>query len=376
MEKALKFIKENKPATPCLIIDLDTVQKKFDEFKKSFNETEIYYAMKANPHPEIMKLVVRNGGRFDCASIYEIEIALEAGARPEHISYGNTIKKSADIKRAHNLGIRLYAVDSVEEVEKIQENAPGSSVFCRILCDGEGAEWPLSKKFGCSPEMAKTVISYASEKGLKPEGVSFHVGSQQTNLETWKNAIQTTADIFHVMSLKGIDLNLINLGGGFPAHYENSKLKSLEVYGKEILGFITECFPDKKLRTIIEPGRGLVGDAGVIRSEVVLVSKKEADDPVRWVYIDIGKFGGLIETLDETIRYKIKTNHADNALVPSILAGPTCDSVDVLYEKNPLLLPKELTAGDELLIFGTGAYTTTYSSVAFNGFPPLASYAI
>jgi ornithine decarboxylase len=120
----------------------------------------------------------------------------------------------------------------------------------------------------------------------------------------------------------------------------------------------------------------MVGDAGVIEAEVVLVSKKAAEDEVRWVYLDIGKFGGLAETMDEAIRYPIRTPRDGAEMAPCVIAGPTCDSVDVLYEKEPYWLPVSLEIGDKVLIEGTGAYTTTYSAVAFNGFPPLKSYVI
>jgi len=127
----------------------------------------------------------------------------------------------------------------------------------------------------------------------------------------------------------------------------------------------------------VEPGRGMVGDAGVIQSEVILVSKKtQAEDEIRWVYLDIGKFGGLAETMDEAIRYPIRTPRDGDRMTPCIIAGPTCDSVDVLYEKVPYALPISLSIGDMVLIEGTGAYTTTYSAVAFNGFPPLRQIVI
>ena len=128
--------------------------------------------------------------------------------------------------------------------------------------------------------------------------------------------------------------------------------------------------------TIIEPGRGLVGNAGVIEAEVVLISRKSADEEVRWVYLDIGKFGGLAETMEEAIRYPIRTPRDGDRKSPCIIAGPTCDSADVLYEKQPYALPVSLEIGDKVLIEGTGAYTATYSTVAFNGFPPLRSYVI
>ena len=168
---------------------------------------------------------------------------------------------------------------------------------------------------------------------------------------------------------------MVNLGGGFPTKYLK-QIPQVESYGESIFRALCRHFGNRLPETIIEPGRGMVGNAGLIEAEVVLVSKKAEDDAVRWVYLDIGKFGGLAETMDESIRYPIRTTRDSDVMTPCVLAGPTCDSADVLYEKEPYPLPVSLSIGDKVLIEGTGAYTTTYSAVAFNGFPPLRSYVI
>ena len=168
---------------------------------------------------------------------------------------------------------------------------------------------------------------------------------------------------------------MVNLGGGFPTRYLK-KVPGVKTYGSTIFQALRKHFGNRIPDTIIEPGRGMVGNAGVIEAEVVLVSKKSENEKVRWVYLDIGKFGGLAETMDEAIRYPIKTPRDGAPLEPCVLAGPTCDSADVLYEKDPYLLPVSLEIGDKVLIEGTGAYTATYSSVAFNGFPPLKTVHI
>jgi diaminopimelate decarboxylase len=263
-----------------MVLDLEVVRDNYHAFARSLPDTRVFYAVKANPAPEVLRLLASLGSCFDTASVQEIEMVLAAGATADRISFGNTIKKERDIARAFQLGVRLFAVDCEAEVEKIARVAQGAQVFCRILCDGAGAEWPLSKKFGCAPSMAPEVLERAQSLGL-------------------------------------------------------------------------------------------------IESEVVLISKKsDNEDEVRWVYLDIGKFGGLAETMDESIRYPIRTPRDGDALAPCVLAGPTCDSADVLYEKQPYPLPVSLEIGDRVLIEGTGAYTSTYSAVAFNGFPPLKTYHI
>ncbi|KQZ86979.1 ornithine decarboxylase [Mesorhizobium sp. Root157] len=374
-QRILDFLATRRPTGPCLVVDLDVVRDNFCAFEKALPDSRIYYAVKANPAPEILRLLASMGSSFDTASVAEIEMALDAGAPASRISFGNTIKKERDIARAYELGIRLFAVDCVEEVEKVARVAAGSRVFCRVLTDGEGAEWPLSRKFGCVPAMAVDVLRHAASLGLEAYGVSFHVGSQQTDLSAWDRALGDAAKVFTTLAGEGILLKMVNMGGGFPTRYLKD-VPAAQAYGQAIFEALSRHFGNRIPETIIEPGRGMVGNAGVIKSEVVLISKKADNDNVRWVYLDIGKFGGLAETMDEAIRYPLVTPRDGDAVAPCVLAGPTCDSADVMYEKTPYPLPLSLTIGDEVLIEGTGAYTTTYSAVAFNGFEPLRSYVI
>jgi ornithine decarboxylase len=369
------FLESNRLEGPCLVVDLEEVRRNYMAFHHALPDSRIFYAVKANPAPEILSALAALGSCFDCASIPEIEAALAAGAAPSQISYGNTIKKERDVAAAYALGVRLFAVDCLEEVAKIARSAPGSRVFCRILCDGAGADWPLSRKFGCTPEHALEVLETAHRSGLVAAGVSFHVGSQQRNTEAWDSALASASAIFRILAERGIRLTLVNLGGGFPAPYKGDEPQAGR-YGESIRAAILRHFGNRPPETIIEPGRGMVGSAGVLKTEVVLISRKDPSETARWVYLDIGKFGGLAETMDEAIRYPIATPRDGAATGACVLAGPTCDSADVLYEKTPYELPLSLEIGDELLIHGTGAYTTTYASVGFNGFAPLASYVI
>ncbi|HEY1152285.1 MAG: type III PLP-dependent enzyme [Pseudolabrys sp.] len=374
-ERIRNFLRDRREDGPCLVVDLEVVRENYTNFAKALPDTRVFYAVKANPAPEVLSLLASLGSCFDTASIPEIEMALAAGATPDRISFGNTIKKERDVARAYALGIRLFAVDCKEEVDKIARSAPGSRVFCRILSDCVGAEWPLSRKFGCEPAMAVDVLEHALRQGLEPYGVSFHVGSQQRNQHAWDRALAQAAAVFKECGERGINLSMVNLGGGFPTKYLKN-VPSVKTYGNAIFKALRKHFGNRIPETIIEPGRGMVGNAGVIETEVVLVSKKSEEDDVRWVYLDIGKFGGLAETMDEAIRYPIRTPRDGGDLAPCVLAGPTCDSADVLYEKQPYPLPVSLEIGDKLLIEGTGAYTSTYSAVCFNGFPPLKTYHI
>jgi ornithine decarboxylase len=369
------FLRNRTDEGPCLVVDLDVVRDNYNTFAKALPDTRVFYAVKANPAPEVLSLLASLGSCFDAASVAEIEMVLAAGAPADRISFGNTIKKERDVARAHALGVRLFAVDCVPEVEKIARAAPGARVFCRFLFDCAGAEWPLSRKFGCEPAMAVDVLEHAHRLGLEAYGVSFHVGSQQRNQHAWDRALSSAAAVFRECGERGINLSMVNLGGGFPTKYLKN-VPTVKTYGAAIFRALRKHFGNAIPETIIEPGRGMVGNAGVIEAEVVLVSKKSNEDEVRWVYLDIGKFGGLAETMDESIRYPIKTPRDGDELAPCVIAGPTCDSADVLYEREPYQLPVSLEIGDKVLIEGTGAYTATYSSVAFNGFLPLKTVHI
>jgi ornithine decarboxylase len=374
-ERIQDFLRNRREDGPCLVVDLAVVRDNFQTFARALPDSRVFYAVKANPAPEVLSLLASLGSCFDTASVAEAEMALAAGATADRISFGNTIKKERDIARAYALGIRLFAVDCKAEVEKVARAAPGAKVFCRFLFDCVGADWPLSRKFGCDPAMAIDVLEHAHRHGLEAYGVSFHVGSQQGRTQAWDEALKSAAAIFRGCSERGITLSMVNLGGGFPAKYLK-EVPAVKNYGRSIFRALRKHFGNRIPDTIIEPGRGMVGNAGVIEAEVVLVSKKSESDALRWVYLDIGKFGGLAETMDEAIRYPIRTPRDGAEVGPCVLAGPTCDSADVMYEKVPYDLPISLEIGDKVLIEGTGAYTATYSAVAFNGFPPLKTHHI
>lgn len=373
--KTQRFLTEQRPETPFLVVDLDVISEKYLTIRRLLPNMQVYYAVKANPAPQILKLLAGLGSSFDTASILEIEQCIAAGAVPERISYGNTIKKARDIAYAYELGVRLFAFDSLCELEKIATNAPGARVYCRFLMNNEGAEWPLSKKFGCELDMAHDLLLHSLSLGLDPYGVSFHVGSQQTDPSQWDNAISKTAMLFSALKQAGVDLRMVNLGGGFPARYK-SEILSIETYTKAITNAMSRYFGDDIPVMMLEPGRSLVADAGVIQSEVVLISHKSYTDDKRWVFLDIGKFGGLIGTMDERTKYRIRTPWDGGKVEPVILAGPTCDSTDILYEKASYQLPLNLMVGDKIEFLSTGAYTTTQASVGFNGFPQLRAYYI
>jgi len=362
--------------TPFVVIDTETISKAYDDLRAGFEFAKVYYAVKANPAVEIIDLLRDKGSSFDIASIYELDKVMSRGVGPERISYGNTIKKSKDIRYFFEKGVRMFATDSEADLRNIAKAAPGSKVYVRILTEGSTtADWPLSRKFGCQTDMAMDLLILARQLGLVPYGISFHVGSQQRDISVWDAAIAKVKVIFERLKEEdGIELKMINMGGGFPANYI-TRTNSLETYAEEIIRFLKEDFGDDLPEIILEPGRSLIANAGILVSEVVLVARKSRTAVERWVYVDVVKFSGLIETMDESIKFPIYAEKKGE-VEEVVIAGPTCDSADIMYENYKYGLPLNLAIGDRLYWLSTGAYTTSYSAVEFNGFPPLKAYYI
>ena len=360
--------------TPFLLVSLDRVRQKFQAFRTHFPNAKIYYAVKANPGKEVLALLRDLGSYFDIASVYELDQMLDLGVTPDRLSFGNTIKKARHVREAYDKGIRLFASDSEADVRHLAKEAPGSRIFFRLLMDAvtSDSDWPLSRKFGCQPRMLTELVSLAADLGLEPYGISFHVGSQQREIPAWDAAIAQVRDLYDQIESAGIHLKAMNMGGGFPADYL-VKSNPLSVYAEEINRYLDLHFGDSVPAIYLEPGRGLVGEAGVLVSEVVSIAKKSKTDLKRWVYTDVGIFNGLMETVDESIKYPAYTERTGET-GDVILAGPTCDSLDIMYEHYKYQLPLSLEIGDRIFWLSTGAYTASYSAIEFNGFPPLKTY--
>jgi ornithine decarboxylase len=370
--KLERFLAENAPATPFLVVDLEVIAQRYRNLAAAV-PARIHYAVKANPAPAVLALLVELGSAFDVASPDEIDRCLTAGADPGQLSYGNTIKKARDIAYAYSCGVTMFAVDVDAELDKVLEHAPGADVCVRLFHEGAGADWPLSRKFGCAEPEALELLTVAHRAGSRT-GLSFHVGSQQRDVDAWDSALDAVRRLFIRTTERDARPSFVNLGGGLPGHYREP-VAALHHYADAINSALRGSFGDSQPTLLIEPGRYLVADAGVLRTEVVLVSRRGLDSR-RWIYIDCGRFGGLGETLDEAIHYQIRTRHHEAPAGPVALAGPTCDSADILYDKTDYQLPLALAAGDHLDFLAAGAYTTTYASTGFNGFAPPTEHYI
>ena len=366
-----EFLDSHRPPTPCLVVDLAEVRAGYDRLRRALPWARVLYAVKANPAPEVVALLTGRGSGFDVASPGEIDLCLAHGVDPADLSYGNTIKKAADIAHATARGVRRFTFDADADLERLAEHAPGAAVTCRIVVEAPASQTPFGRKFGCAPAMAVRLLRRARTLGLDAEGVAFHVGSQHLDPRAWVAGIEQAADVVDEVG----GLRTLNLGGGFPTGYRDDA-PPLEHYARAIEDAVRARFGDRPPELVIEPGRAIVAKAGMIRTEVVLVSRKSDTDEHRWVYLDIGRYSGLAEAENEAIAYRLVTPHDGGPDGPVIIAGPTCDGDDVVYQRTPYRLPLALRPGDPVDILDTGAYTASYASVSFNGFPPLPTYCL
>ena len=360
------------PGTPRLDLDVRAAVTRYRRLAAAMPGTAVHYAVKANSDPALLAALAGAGCRFDVAGLAEAVATLEAGADPADLICSNPVQSREHIAGMDRLGVRLFVVDSHQELQKLAVAAPGASVLCRLVTTGTGSDWSLSRKYGCSPDQAVAILQAAEDSGLDAAGVSFHVGSQQRDPQAWSEPVAAAATVFARLRARGIRPWLLDLGGGFPAHLEG-ECPPLPAYAAAIEVALRRGFGAGRPRTLVEPGRAVVADAGVLVASVLAVVHR---GETRWVYLDAGVFSGLVETLDEAIRYRISTTADGGATGPCVLAGPTCDSADVLYQRTPVHLPLDLAEGDTVRLLSAGAYTSCYATVGFNGFAPMPTRLI
>ncbi len=345
--------------TPLLILDTQGIKERYREAKRHFSEFNIFYAVKANDHPSILKALSEEGAGFEIASSSELEKVFEYCKEPTRIISSNPVKPMDFIAFSYQKGIDLFAVDSFTEVEKIADLAPRSRIYVRLAVPNEGSDWPLSGKFGVDPETAVEILEYGRSKGLIPYGITFHVGSQCNNLRNWFIAIKLSSEAWNKARQKGMKLKLLNIGGGIPVTYLYNAL-SMEDIAYYVKGLLRKYMIEQPAELHMEPGRGLVGDQGILITRVI---GKAVRDGTRWIYVDTGVFNGLAEALGG-IRYPFYLDR-DGELYEWTVGGISCDSMDIIARNVPLPEPE---VGDHLYIMSAGAYTTVYAS-NFNGFP-------
>lgn len=345
-------------ARPFLLIDPGIIRAKYRRFRAAMPRVHAHYAVKANPDLRVVKVLAEEGAGFEIASTAELDLLLSLGASAAEVHYSNPVKARQYIEYAAAKGVEWFSLDSVEELKKIHAAAPGAKLYLRIDTPNVGSDWPLSGKFGAQPKEVEHILDVAAGLGADLCGVTFHVGSQCRNAENWRVAIDNAKRIFRRMRLKGLTPTLLNIGGGFPVRL-TKPIPSIEVIADVVNSAIADV-PDD-IRIMAEPGRYLVSDSAYFVCRVIGTATRAGK---RWVYLDTGMFGGLLEST-QGLNYDLRTDRKGR-LVPWHIAGPTCDSVDVLMQDQ--MLPEDLADDDFIYIPNAGAYTTAYAS-EFNGFP-------
>jgi ornithine decarboxylase len=358
--KVLKHLNKKKIETPFLIIDKEKIREKISSIGQNIRNTTVFYAIKANSNIEVLRFVNKFNIGFEIASEGELKILKSIGVTPEKIITSNPVKSFKFLKIAASYGVNYFAYDSVDEVNKLAKFLPGCNVYVRLSVPNEGSEWPLSKKFGVEIDEAAELLVYAKEKGLNPVGITFHVGSQCTNVYNWNNALNKSKMVWDLARGKGINLHLLNLGGGYPIKYTKNVV-SVDTIEKNIDKLIYEKFP-ADVKIFIEPGRAVVGDAGIFVASVIGKTKRGDEN---WLHIDVGVFNGLMESIGG-IKYTYITETSKQFANKKkwTISGPSCDSLDVI--DRDIVLP-EPEIGSLILILSSGAYTIPYAS-EFNGF--------
>lgn len=343
---------------PFLLVDSNIIRNKIRRFKAAMPRVHPHYAAKANPDPRVLRTLIEEGAGFEIASIAELDLLLSLGVPAAEIYYSNPMKSRAYLEYAATKGVEWYVLDSIEELHKIVSIKSDAKLYLRIDTPNIGSDWPLAGKFGTHLADIKEIIDEAARIGADLAGVTFHVGSQCRNPQNWRVGIERAKNVFADMRQAGLRPRLLNIGGGYPVRHVKP-IPSIEVIAEVINAAIADLPAD--IRVMAEPGRYLVSDSACFVCRVVGTATRNGK---RWMYWDAGIFGGIIE-VSEGLRYEILTNRQGNR-IPWSIAGPTCDSVDVLMHDE--LLPDDIQEGDFIFIPNAGAYTTAYAS-NFNGFP-------
>ena len=360
-ESIMKYRDVNRLAqtkqTPFLVMDRDVIRRKFKEFQAAIGKARIFYALKANPHRRIVKLLVELGADFEISSQEELGFLLSQRVPSQRLISSNPVKTEGFIKAAYASGIELLAFDSYAEIEKLAQFALGSKVYVRLAVSNEGSQWPLNRKFGVEAEEAVRLLVEARKRRLNPYGITFHVGSQCTEQATWVSALEKSKEVWDMAEARGLRLQMLNIGGGFPIKYINPTLSITQI-AKVVRDMFEKMFP-KDIEIFVEPGRALVGEAGIL---VATVIGKGMRNGGKWLYLDVGVFNGLMESMGG-IQYPVAMAR-NGPRSRWVLAGPSCDSFDVISTEVEITEPE---IGDKVYIMSAGAYTTAYAS-NFNGF--------
>ena len=344
-----------------LLYDLAQIEENYLTFPEAEPGVEVYYAVKCAPNARVVQHIAALGGGFDFASRAELDLVLATGVSPTRCIFSNTVKPVESIRYAYDHGIRMFVADSTHEVQKIAQNAPGSSLYVRLSVDSKFASHPLGDKFGTSPEHAKQLLLLGKQLGLVPYGTHFHVGTQCLYSQAWEEPTRQAAAIFRDLRAQGIDLQFFDIGGGYPTAFASSpNPPSVKQILDVVKNVLDEELPGQSVRLAVEPGRGIAGTAGVVSARVMLRADRATGD---WLHLDAGIYQGLFDAVDHYV-YDVSVPGRSAPPSPYTLCGPTCDSFDTLSKGQ--LLPGDIREGD-LLVFHNAAAYSEACNTSFNG---------
>jgi ornithine decarboxylase len=357
-------LQNNLMKTPCLIVDLKKIKEAYNNFHKNFKDVEVHYAMKCNPNPEIMKMVLDCGGQFEISSADEMRRAVIVGADPKNIIFSNPVKTTADICCTYKAGVSCFSFDSYCEVDKLAQNAPGSKVYVRLSTPVQKSTVASEGKFGVSIDFAKDLMIYAKKCGLIPYGIAFHVGSQMLDCDAWSYAIQYSSKLINILEDEGIAIKFLDIGGGFPVCYGDVKRDNIDKIGKSISRALKK-YIKRDVKIVAEPGRYLVASSGTMVGTVIGIADRYNK---RWAHLDIGALNGFLEALETSnnLIFPVRDSRQSKDKNMFVLTGPTCDSQDTIRYDVPM--SHDIQVGDNVYFDFAGAYTTSYTE-NFNGFP-------
>ncbi|MCC6147134.1 MAG: type III PLP-dependent enzyme [Anaerolineaceae bacterium] len=347
--------------TPFIVLYTEKLKDNCRRFRHAFPGAKIYFAVKANNHPAVIQILRDENINFDVASWGEIYLLLQQGICQERIAFNAPSKIPREIKKAFLAGVDTFTFDSTMELEKLAALAPGSKFLVRIAVDNLGSFYPLDQKFGMGLEEALNSFRYAKELGLIPYGVTFHVGSQNSDPQAWVRAIEKVAALREGLASEGIELKVVDIGGGYPVCYRE-KVPEIEEIAAQVNSAV-ETLLGGDIELWLEPGRALVSNTAMLVTSVINRAQRGENE---WLYVDAGVFHGLIEAWDSIgFEFQICTEKEQDSKKRFVLAGPTCDSGDVIGRN--LSLPDSLTLDDRLYILSAGAYTNSLEF--YNGIP-------
>lgn len=358
-EEEVNYLAEKYP-TPFMVVSLDKVEKNYHYLRHRLPRVKVFYAIKANPEPAVLTRLAGLGSNFDVASEGEIRLLSSLGIPGSRMIYANPVKPPDSIRLAAQAGVDKFTFDDESEIPKLAENAHGARVLIRVQVENKSAVVNLNEKFGVVPELALPLLHKAKAAGLVPAGICFHVGSQSLKADAYGRALRMCRRLFDQAACGGLDLKILDIGGGLPIPEIGQPEPDLDAMTGSIRAGLDELFPDVEIWS--EPGRYMCGTAVNLVASVI-GTKLRGGQP--WYVLDDGLYGSYNGLVFDHWTYKLEF-FREGARTPSVFVGPSCDSIDVVARDLPA---PALQVGDKVLTPEAGSYCAS-AATSFNGFQP------